>query len=131
MINRDFLFDLARYVYKHPNGPEYALIEYMKDKMGLDIKDPESITKAVCTYFGVGKDIIFSNTRKREIVVIRRHIHSLLHELVGMSESEISERSNRHRATIHHDIVKSHDAYDNPTEKEYVKDHNAIKTMLL
>ena len=57
--------------------------------------DIESIEQAVCGFFAVSLEDIYSRTKNRKVPCARHFLWSLLHEDFGMSNAQIARRYGR------------------------------------
>ena len=62
------------------------------EKKNFDI---ESIEQAVCDFFGVSVEEVYSRTKDRKISCARHFLWYILHEDFGMSNAQIARRYGR------------------------------------
>lgn len=86
-----------------------------------------NMCKAVCKYYRLSKDALFSKSRKRNIVTARHMFHYLCYMELNISSGAIGEFSNRDHATVLHSCQQIKNWSD--TSKAQKSDVQSVKAL--
>ncbi len=87
-LNRSIDIDLTRFVVANA-------IRIKRNQVNF-----EMVTQAVCSYFNLETDVLFTKSRKREISDARQIVMYLAKKMVGMSLKSIGTKLGRTHATV-------------------------------